>query len=106
MHAVKMPDKSKDIRITLAVDPWKVRRGHIAHRSGSGMHGDRRLKRLRSRSDQRRAAMGGGVKGAERGLQDQKELDHRRPVPWPQWGLDDVARGGEVQVSYGPGALR
>jgi hypothetical protein len=60
MHA-NMPDKSKRTRIALArLEPWKVRRGHIAHRGGSGTHGDRRLKRLRSRGDQRRAAVNEG----------------------------------------------
>lgn len=57
MHAVKMPDKSKNIRITLAVDLWKFKRGHVAHRGGSGVHCDRRTNRLRSRGDQRRAAL-------------------------------------------------
>jgi len=58
MHTVNMPDKSKRTRITLvAVDPWKVRRGHAAHRGGAGTHGDRRTKRLRSRGDQRRVAL-------------------------------------------------
>jgi hypothetical protein len=59
MYAVIMPDKSKRTRITLArLEPWKVSRGHRPHRGGSGRHGDRRLKRLRSRGDQRRAALG------------------------------------------------
>jgi hypothetical protein len=57
MHAVPMPNKSKDMTIKLTpLKPW-VRRGHVAHRSGSGTHGDRRLKRLRSRGDQRRQAI-------------------------------------------------
>jgi len=59
MHAVNMPDKSSRTRITLPpLDASKVKRGHRPHRSGSGTHGDRRLKRLRSRGDQRRVAMG------------------------------------------------
>jgi len=58
MHTVNMPDKSNRTRITLAtVDPWKVKRGHAAHRGGAGTHGDRRTKRLRSRGDQRRVAV-------------------------------------------------
>jgi len=52
MHAVTMPDKSKLTTIKLPpLHTWKIRRGHVAHRGGSGLHWDRRLKRLRSRSD-------------------------------------------------------
>jgi len=59
MHAVKMPDKSKHTTIKLLpLNPWKVRRGHQARRSGSGSHHDRRLKRLITRSAQRQAALG------------------------------------------------
>jgi len=58
MHTVNMPDKSRRTRITLAtVDPWRVKRGHAAHRTGAGTHHDRRTKRLRSRGDQRRVAL-------------------------------------------------
>ena len=57
MHAT-LPNKSKHSTITLPpLNPWKVKRGHVAHRGGSGRHGDRRLKRLRSRGDVRRAAL-------------------------------------------------
>jgi hypothetical protein len=60
MHAVNMPDKSNLTTIKLPpLHPWKVSRGHRPHRGGSGKHEDRRLKRLRSRSDQRRAALVG-----------------------------------------------
>lgn len=43
--------------IKLDVDPTKVARGHQPHRSGAGIHQDRRTKRLRTRSAQRRAAI-------------------------------------------------
>lgn len=60
MHTVNMPDKSRHTTMTLPpLNPWKVSLGHRPHRSGSGTHGDRRTKRLRSRSDQRRAALAG-----------------------------------------------
>ena len=61
MHAVNMPDKSKRTTITLQIEPWRVKRGHSAHRGGAGVHHDRRLHRLRTRSAQSRAAL------AERG---------------------------------------
>lgn len=58
MHAVTMPDRSKLTTIKLPpMVPWKVSRGHRPHRGGSGTHGDRRLKRLRSRGSQLRAAV-------------------------------------------------
>jgi len=58
MHTITMPDKLSRTRITLPpLDASKVSRGHGPHRSGSGTHGDRRLKRLRSRGNERRAAM-------------------------------------------------
>ena len=58
MHAVTMPDKSKRTRITLpSLDPWRVKRGHTAHRGGAGSHQDRRTARLRTRSAQRREAL-------------------------------------------------
>ena len=57
MHAVVMPDQSKNITIKLPpLKPW-VKRGHIVHRGGSGVHGDRRTNRLRTRGDQRRAIL-------------------------------------------------
>lgn len=40
------------------VDPTKIARGHRPHRGGAGIHADRRLKRLRTRGDQRREAVG------------------------------------------------
>jgi len=58
MHTVVMPDKSKRTTITLApLEPWKVKRGHAAHRGGAGTHHDRRTKRLRSRGNQQRVAL-------------------------------------------------
>lgn len=59
MHAVVMPDKKKNSTITLRLEPWKVKRGHAAHRGGNGVHGDRRSNRLRTRAFQRRAALDG-----------------------------------------------
>jgi len=35
----------------------KKRKGHQTHRSGSGEHQDKRTKRLRTRSDQKRKAL-------------------------------------------------
>lgn len=43
--------------IKLDVDPTKVARGHSPHRGGAGVHQDRRTKRNRTRSAQRRAAI-------------------------------------------------
>lgn len=58
MH-VTTPIKTKTTTITLPpLKPWRVSRGHYPHRAGSGTHGDRRLKRLRTRADQRRVALG------------------------------------------------
>lgn len=56
MYAVTMPKKDRN-SFTIKIDPSKVARGHQAHITGSGKHGDRRTKRLRTRSAQRRAAM-------------------------------------------------
>jgi len=36
---------------------WEVGRGHAAHKSGSGVHQDRRTKRQRTRQAQRRSAL-------------------------------------------------
>jgi len=49
--------KKDDMRIVIVVDPSKVSRGHAAHRGGAGTHHDRRTKRLRTRTAQRRAAL-------------------------------------------------
>jgi hypothetical protein len=59
MHAVTPPKNDKHI-IKLPPLDHTIRRGHRPHRGGSGSHGDRRLKRLRSRGDNRRAALGDG----------------------------------------------
>jgi hypothetical protein len=56
MYAITMPKKDRN-SFTITFDPTKVKRGHQAHLSGSGKHGDRRTKRLRTRSAQRRAAL-------------------------------------------------
>mgnify|MGYP001175518285 CR=1 FL=1 len=47
MHTVTAP-KSK--RIILTIKTPTVGKGHAAHRGGAGQHGDRRLKRLTTRS--------------------------------------------------------
>lgn len=52
MITVTMP--KLDTTITIWVDPTKVAKGHQSHRSGSGRHGDRRTKRQRTRSQQKR----------------------------------------------------
>ena len=57
MHVVVMPDQSKNMTIKLPpLKPWG-KRGHIAHRGESGVHGDRRTNRLRTRGEQRRAIL-------------------------------------------------
>ena len=57
MHAVVMPDKSKNMTIKLPPLKPLVQRGHIAHRGGSGIHGDRRTNRLMTHGDQTRAVL-------------------------------------------------
>ncbi len=54
MHTVTAP-KSK--RIILTIKTPTVGKGHNAHRGGAGNHGDRRLKRLTTRSTITREAM-------------------------------------------------
>jgi len=106
MH-VTMPDKSKRTTFTLASIAHLE--GQAGPRRPSGRIRDARRPTPEAAAEPfglAEGGVGGGVKGADRGLQNQDELDHRRPVPWPQWGLDDVARGGEVQVGYCPGTLR
>lgn len=41
-------------------DPWKVASGHRPHITGSGIHGDKRTKRNRDRSSQKRHAIAAG----------------------------------------------
>jgi len=52
-----MSNKKETITLTIQVKPWKVGRGHSEHRSGAGVHGDRRTKRQRTRSEQNRNAI-------------------------------------------------
>ena len=47
--------KTETIKLNVK-QPWQVSRGHAGHKSGAGVHQDRRLKRLRTRAAQRRAA--------------------------------------------------
>lgn len=56
MHTVMPPKNDKHILKLPPLDPT-ARRGHRPHRSGAGLHRDRRLKRQRTRADQRRTAM-------------------------------------------------
>jgi len=46
-----MSRRKKKIVISLTINPLKVRRGHTAYRGGAGIHGDRRLKRLKTRQN-------------------------------------------------------
>jgi len=83
MHTVNMPDKSKRTRIVLAMlDPSKLERGHAPHRTGAGTHHDRRTKLAKSWRSAESGA-GRGVKGADRDVRDQEELDNRGRVPGP-----------------------
>lgn len=48
----------KDITtIRIEVKPWLAPKGHTPHRSGAGKHGDRRLKRLKTRNNQLQNAL-------------------------------------------------
>lgn len=47
--------KMKPLKIK--VEPWKIPAGHQAHVTGTGVHGDKRTKRNRTRSDQKRNAL-------------------------------------------------
>jgi len=38
---------------------WRIGKGHGEHRSGSGVHADRRTRRTRTRADATRRAMEG-----------------------------------------------
>ena len=48
--------KTETIKISVK-QSWQVSRGHLGPKSGSGVHQDRRTKRNRTRSAQRRAAL-------------------------------------------------
>lgn len=43
--------------ITVRTDYARIARGHQAHKSGAGTHGDRRLKRQKTRGDRLREAL-------------------------------------------------
>jgi len=58
MHTVTQQKDKKNVVKLPPFNPAKVKRGHRPHRGGAGTHDDRRLKRLRSRGDQRRVAIG------------------------------------------------
>lgn len=45
------------MKIKIEKDPTKVKRGHQAHRSGSGEHQDRRDRRNRTRQSQKNNAI-------------------------------------------------
>ncbi len=56
---VVMPKTDADMmKFTIHIDPTKVAIGHQPHISGTGVHGDRRTKRHRTRAAQRRRAVG------------------------------------------------
>lgn len=59
MHAVTPPKDKKNVIKLPPLEPWKVKRGHRPHQGGAGTHGDRRMKRSRTRGDQKRVAMNG-----------------------------------------------
>lgn len=40
-----------------AKKPWKLATGHVPHRGGAGIHGDKRLKRLKTRRSQNQKAI-------------------------------------------------
>jgi hypothetical protein len=55
------PLKNKTNKITVVIDGkplWKAARGHQSYRGGAGAMGDRRTKRQRTRSAQKRVAIG------------------------------------------------
>lgn len=59
MHVTTPPKNRNRTTITLpTIDPTKIARGHRPHRGGSGVHADRRLKRLKTRGEQMREAVG------------------------------------------------
>lgn len=56
---VVMPKtEAERLKIVIHIDPTKVAIGHQPHLSGTGVHGDRRTKRHRTRAAQRRKAVG------------------------------------------------
>lgn len=48
---------SKTIKFVIKIDRHKIRRGHTQHTTGTGTHGDKRLKRLHTRGNRNRAAI-------------------------------------------------
>jgi hypothetical protein len=61
MHNTTPPKNKNNKKFTIVIDetpPWKVATGHKAYRGGAGIHHDKRLKRLKTRSAQKRAAVG------------------------------------------------
>jgi len=56
---VVAPKQDDHLKIILKeIDPTKVARGHQPRLSGAGTHGDRRTKRQRTRSSQKRRILG------------------------------------------------
>ena len=49
---------AKTIKIIIKANSFKVSTGHRPHITGTGVHGDKRTKRNRTRHNQRRAALG------------------------------------------------
>ncbi len=57
MHIITPPKTNKHTLKLPPLDPTKVWRGYRPHRGGAGSHGDRRMKRQRTRGDQWRVAV-------------------------------------------------
>lgn len=53
---MKTPDS---MRLVIRIDQTRIARGHSAHRGGAGQHAHRATKRMRTRGDERRAALRG-----------------------------------------------
>jgi hypothetical protein len=58
MHAVTPSKNNRNVITLPPLEPWKARRGHQPRRGGAGLHQDRRMRRLRTRGEQSRAAVG------------------------------------------------
>ena len=55
MHVVNM--RKKDDNVIVIPKSYKVATGHRAHITGAGVHHDKRLKRQKTRSNQKRKAL-------------------------------------------------
>jgi len=62
MKIKKVPHREENGRTILLLEdpkPWEMSKGHQPRRGGTGTHGDRRLKRLKTRQSQRQAIFAG-----------------------------------------------